>query len=321
MIHLLSARRYLFILLISGFVFSFNLHADPAQEKASVGGKYSDFKIKVNCPADRQSYGEFSDYGFYDTESWCNQPAAAGYWVYVYPDWYIWGKSNSAQPENSPDDMPPEPDGAAPGYKSSALYRKGSAYCEENKIAVYSYQERYTGNTDLIFAPFLKTRDGGMLIVGTLNGDQEGIIVKLDASGKLQWKKLIKKAGRPAIEVGSAVETSDGDLYINSGVYYNPSTMSQIWILKLDPTGKQIWEYTFRGYGNDNNPAAHRLQLTRDNGIKFLGHIYPTLADMRNEKSAPWQAELNSSGKIVSDVSGKAGAIEEPDPMEEKYPD
>ncbi|MBL8020128.1 MAG: hypothetical protein JNM27_10730 [Leptospirales bacterium] len=318
---------FLRIALLIGLIPTCFLHADPAMERASMNGKYTDFKIKVRCPADRESYGEFHEYGFYETTSWCGQPAADGYWVYVAPDWYIWGKSNGVQqpetpPEEArPNDMPPEPAGNAPGYKSSPLYRKASAYCEANKISVYSYHERYTGNTDSIFAPFVRTRDGGMLIVGTLGGDQEGIVVKLDAKGTLVWKKLIKKAGRPAIEVASAIEASDGSLYVNSQVYYNPSTMSQIWILKLDSAGKQIWEYTFRGFGNDNNPAARRLQLIPNDGIKLLGHIYPTLADMRNEKSAPWQAELNANGKIVSDVSGKPGEEEPADPMEEKYPD
>jgi hypothetical protein len=72
---------------------------DPATEaltraipaKAHVDGKYQKLLRRIRVPRDKQSYSEFSDYGHYDGSEWAgynNLPP--GYWVYVYPHWYIW---------------------------------------------------------------------------------------------------------------------------------------------------------------------------------------------------------------------------------------
>jgi hypothetical protein len=60
--------------------------------KASVNGKYSNLLRVINVPQDRGSYGDFDDYGYYSSTSYAGYDnIPAGYWVYVYPDWYIWG--------------------------------------------------------------------------------------------------------------------------------------------------------------------------------------------------------------------------------------
>lgn len=62
----------------------------PAQ--ATVNGKYSGLIMVMNCPADQTTYGQFSDWGYWNGGggTWCNQPAKAGHWVYVAPNWYVW---------------------------------------------------------------------------------------------------------------------------------------------------------------------------------------------------------------------------------------
>jgi hypothetical protein len=46
----------------------------------------------INVPQDKGSYGDFNDYGYYSSTSYAGYDnIPAGYWVYVYPDWYIWG--------------------------------------------------------------------------------------------------------------------------------------------------------------------------------------------------------------------------------------
>lgn len=60
--------------------------------QATVGGKYSGLIMVLNCPADQGTYGQFNDWGYWGGGSgtWCNQPAKAGHWVYVAPNWYVW---------------------------------------------------------------------------------------------------------------------------------------------------------------------------------------------------------------------------------------
>jgi hypothetical protein len=60
--------------------------------KASVNGKYYNLLKVINVPQDKGSYGDFDDYGYYSSTSYAGYTnVPAGYWVYVYPDWYIWG--------------------------------------------------------------------------------------------------------------------------------------------------------------------------------------------------------------------------------------
>jgi hypothetical protein len=67
---------------------------DPKNKaKASVNGKYSKLLKTIEVPQDKGSYGEFSDYGSYSSKSYAGyNDLPAGYWVYVYPHWYIWGE-------------------------------------------------------------------------------------------------------------------------------------------------------------------------------------------------------------------------------------
>lgn len=62
--------------------------------RATVNGKYSNLLQILHCPKDRSSYGNFSDYGHWGGGSWCGQTGKAGYWVWVAPNWYIWGEKN-----------------------------------------------------------------------------------------------------------------------------------------------------------------------------------------------------------------------------------
>jgi hypothetical protein len=65
---------------------------EEAIGKATVSGKYQELLHRIPVPADAETYGEFYDYGFWDGTEWAGfDGLPKGYWVYVYPNWYIWG--------------------------------------------------------------------------------------------------------------------------------------------------------------------------------------------------------------------------------------
>lgn len=67
------------------------LDDQAGQEKASVSGKYSRLLKKVYVESDYRTYGEFNDYGYYQATNYAGQSnLPAAYWVYVYPNWYLW---------------------------------------------------------------------------------------------------------------------------------------------------------------------------------------------------------------------------------------
>jgi hypothetical protein len=64
-----------------------------ALKKASVEGKYTKLLAVIHVPNDKTDYGEFSDYGLFEGTEWAGYKGLpTGYWVYVYPHWYIWEK-------------------------------------------------------------------------------------------------------------------------------------------------------------------------------------------------------------------------------------
>jgi hypothetical protein len=63
-----------------------------------MGGKYQNLLRVVEAPADA-AYGALHDYGHWDGTSYAGQDnLPTGYWVYVAPNWYIWGDETQRQP-------------------------------------------------------------------------------------------------------------------------------------------------------------------------------------------------------------------------------
>ena len=96
-------------------------------------GKYYNFLMKIEVLQDRSQHGSCYDFGEWDWEGgdykgYKNLPE--GHWVYVYPDWYIWG--NVRKPE--PDAV--LVDGCDPTFN-------GKYYGEVGRIAVPEDREKY----------------------------------------------------------------------------------------------------------------------------------------------------------------------------------
>lgn len=68
------------------------LSSNDARTKAAVEGKYRRLLKKIEVRSDVASYGEFQDFGHWDGTTYAGySDLPAGYWVWVYPNWYIWG--------------------------------------------------------------------------------------------------------------------------------------------------------------------------------------------------------------------------------------
>ena len=68
--------------------------AAPLYRSASADYQYSDLLQVVNCPTDYGAYGDHNNYGYWSGGSWCNQIGESGYWVWEYPNWYVWRTQN-----------------------------------------------------------------------------------------------------------------------------------------------------------------------------------------------------------------------------------
>jgi hypothetical protein len=67
------------------------LPAEKSLRKARVGGKYEMLLRQIKVPADAARYADFRDLGSRELNAYAGfTDLPRGYWVYVYPYWYIW---------------------------------------------------------------------------------------------------------------------------------------------------------------------------------------------------------------------------------------
>src|SRR5262249_24481160 len=75
------------------------LPLEDALKKARVDGKYEMVLRQIKVEKDADTYKEFRDFGMRDMREYAGfTDLPRGYWVYVYPYWYIW-RDLSATPK------------------------------------------------------------------------------------------------------------------------------------------------------------------------------------------------------------------------------
>ncbi|MFN8397758.1 MAG: hypothetical protein U0176_24280 [Bacteroidia bacterium] len=100
------------------------------------------------------------------------------------------------------------------------------------------WAKAYGGTGDETFFSIKLTSDGGAIAVGGTNGFGaqfvDGYIVKVDASGNLQWARRV--GGSSTDQLADVVQTSDGG-YLVLGVSFSYSPIMNLLLLKLTSTG------------------------------------------------------------------------------------
>ena len=64
-------------------------------DQASANGKYTDLLYTMEVAGDRDIYGNYYDWGYWSNREYAGYvDLEPGYWVYLYPCWYVWSKTN-----------------------------------------------------------------------------------------------------------------------------------------------------------------------------------------------------------------------------------
>ena len=116
----------------------------------------------------------------------------------------------------------------------------------------------------------IQTSDGGYAIAGDTKsfgaGEADVYVVKLDASGNLQWTKTI---GGPASEEGnSLIQTADGGYAIAGSTKSFGAGREDVYVVKLDANGNLQWTKTIGGPKGDE---GYSLIQTSDGGYAITG--------------------------------------------------
>ncbi len=158
--------------------------------------------------------------------------------------------------------------------------------------------------------------DGGFVLVGetsSSDGDVTGFkgyydvwVVKIDATGAIQWQKTYGGTGQ---ESGYAiVSTMDGGYAITGRTYSTDGDVvgqhgnQDFWVVKLDNVGTLEWQNTLGGSFGD---SAYDIQQTFEGDLLVAGYTQSTDGDISESFGAwdMWLVKLDQSGSMVWEKS------------------
>jgi hypothetical protein len=183
-----------------------------------------------------------------------------------------------------------------------------------NASGTIQWQKIYGGAGEDIATSIQQTTDGGYIVagytnssnsgnVGTNKGEEDMWLLKLSATGTIQWQKTLGGANN---ERANAIQqTADGG-YIVTG--FTESSHSgdvgankggrDVWVVKLNSTGTIQWQ---KNFGGDTQDGAATIHQTTDGGFIVAGYTFSSsTGDVGINKGGldMWIFKLNTTGTL-----------------------
>jgi len=170
--------------------------------------------------------------------------------------------------------------------------------------------QRTLGGSDTDWARAIQqTTDGGYILGGQTESDDGDVsgshgnedfwIVKLSATGAIEWQKALGGTGNDFF--GSVRQTTDGGYFVfgtagsSNGNVSGNHGLTDMWAIKLDPAGAIQWQKALGGSNFDGGTDAIQ---TSDGGFVLTGHTSSIDGDLSfslGEKDV-WIVKLTAEG-------------------------
>ena len=169
-------------------------------------------------------------------------------------------------------------------------------FAEKEVLPILTWDKTYGGSGDDVATSLIQTTDGGYAVAGVPlskgAGGWDFWVIKLDEQGNQVWDRTYGGSGDDG--AFSLIQTTDGGYAVAGGTLSKGAGETDFWVIKLDEQGKEIWDRTYGGSGDD---VAFSLIQTTDGGYAVAGF---TLSKGAGREDF-WVIKLDEQGKEIWD--------------------
>ncbi|HBK87232.1 MAG TPA: hypothetical protein PKM91_09740, partial [Cyclobacteriaceae bacterium] len=127
-------------------------------------------------------------------------------------------------------------------------------------------------------------------------------VVRLNPGGEIQWQKTLGGSGDDF--ANAAIGLSDGSFVIAGYVISNDGDVSgnhgaeDVWVIKIDGSGKLLWQKTFGGSFRD---VGNDIAMTLDGGFVVAGQTGSSDGDVGGSRNSLdyWVIRMDANGNKV----------------------
>jgi hypothetical protein len=156
------------------------------------------------------------------------------------------------------------------------------------------------------------TDDGGYIAAGLtysddgdvsgFNGFRDGWVIKLNASGDMEWQRCLGGSGADAAQ--DVWETDDGYLIVgfdggtNDGDLQGMACDNDFWIVKLDLNGGIVWQQC---YGGSDTDLPRKIVPFGNTGYLIAGYAESDDGDVAGQNGFRdfWLIQIDLAGNLV----------------------